>query len=129
MNGPLTEALALARSMGCDEAEFFRMADLALESGVFYSGPDAFLIAFDERDCWFIWAAVGAPGKFFSLAPYAKPHIEWGRSHRGDDRVRRLPWSRAQALFSHHGTKTTQDRPGSRSTGRRHCTPAHPGFQ
>lgn len=126
MNAPLRQALALAARMDCDEAEFFRMADLALETGVFYSGPDALLIAFEEPDCWHLWMAVGTPGKFFHLAPHPKPFIAWARSHRGDHRVKRLSWSRANSLLhhDHERTKATEDPAGSASDPG-HCAPAH----
>lgn len=72
--------------------------DYYTQRGVFYSGPDCFLMAEHRGDFWFIYCAVGEGClvKFFELAPYPLEVVAWVRGNEKEakffkwDRVLRL---------------------------------------
>ena len=105
---PVDEALAVALKAGFTADDFFGWCDLAAESGVLYVGPDGLLAAVDEGDAWMVYAAVGDPCKFFSLAPWPRPAIRWVRPLRDPTQARRsYPWDRLQTLLTYGRRKET----------------------
>lgn len=109
---PLQQALALALAVGISPAEFYRMADLAMVDGVFYCGPDALLIAFDEGDTWFLWFATGDVGKMFALAPEPKRYISYQRTLRGQTARITVGWDRVKQLIKSHGWRKPKQESG-----------------
>lgn len=100
---PWREALAAVDAAGISDDTLHKMMAHALTDGVFYSGPDAFLIAFDEENMWQIWLAAGGPGamaKFFALAPYPRPLVAWERRCRGRSALVVHPWERVRRLVN-----------------------------
>lgn len=114
---PLDLALALWSKAGGEPDEFFDWCGQATANGVLYVGPDALLIAIDEGDCWFIWAAVGSPCKFFDLAPYRRERIAFARGMVDPTQTRReYSWDRLYSLFHHHHGRQTEETGSGRGT-------------
>ena len=79
-----------------DNSTLLKEVDYYVQRGVFYSGPDCFLLAEHRGDFWYIHCAVGENClvKFFDLAPYPLHLVSWMR--RGELKFYR--WDRVLKL-------------------------------
>lgn len=99
-----------------DGRTFLERIAQAMQTGLVYAGPDAFLLAQevlcdpetpacysgagDRANCWFIELAAGprAVGRFFQLLHRPQPWVAYHRNHR-DARLRVWPWARLKGIY------------------------------
>lgn len=101
----MTQATPLAVAMqtlrkGRPDLSFEIMLAKYMQSGFVYCGPDAFLMAHETEDCWWVQLAAGNVRRLFELAPRPKPWVAWQRGARGDLRVHKWPWKALQRRIS-----------------------------
>jgi hypothetical protein len=115
---PRERVAAVLWRAGFTPDQFVDWCELAESEGVLYDGPDAFLAAVDEGECWMIYVAAGSVAKMLSLAPYPRPRIAFHRALRDPERRRReYSWDRLAKILNHHGRRRRKETEGGGDGG------------